>query len=273
MTFKEKLIAAALKNDSWLCVGLDPDLAKLPETIDRSITGITVFLKSIIDSTQDLVCAYKPNSAFYEQFGYEGMKLLETIIRYIPAEIPVILDAKRGDIGNTSGMYAKAAFELFGADAVTVNPYMGIDSVKPFTDYKDKAVFILCLTSNPSSGDFQKQKIENRGLLYELVAKAACRWNESGNIGLVIGATRPEELSRIRQLAGNDVPILIPGIGAQGGSLEAAMKNGSNSSKQLAIMNVSRSIIYASPEKDYAEQSRAEALRLVSAMRDLLNTD
>jgi orotidine-5'-phosphate decarboxylase len=274
MNFKEKLIKAALKNRSWLCVGLDPDINKLPSNITRSLSGIEEFLKAVIDATDDLICAYKPNSAFYEQFGAEGISLLKEIISYIPDHIPVILDAKRGDIGNTSKMYAAAAFDYLKADAITVNPYMGYDSIGPFLDYKDKGVITLCLTSNPSSSDFQKREaidIDNRPIpLYQMVARAALSWNKRDNIGLVVGATKPEELGDLRKLVGDSIPILIPGVGAQGGDLEMSLKNGSNADGQLAIINVSRSVLYASKDNDYAARSRENALALVSIIRSLL---
>jgi orotidine-5'-phosphate decarboxylase len=274
MNFKDKLISAALANKSWLCVGLDPDLSKLPANVDKSTSGIAEFLRNVIDSTKDLVCAYKPNSAFYEQFGSDGVSLLKEIVDYIPNDIPVILDAKRGDIGNTSRMYAVAAFDHLGVDAVTVNPYMGYDCVKPFLDYKDKGVVILCLTSNPSSNDFQKRLLstgDNKSnMLYQLVAKTALDWNDNSNVCLVVGATKPEELGELRQLVGDDIPILIPGVGAQGGDLENSLKNGANSQGQLAIINVSRSVLYASTDDDYADKSRANALQFVSKIRDLL---
>ncbi len=273
MKFKDKLLNKAIENKSWLCVGLDPDINKLPNEIDKNIVGVGKFLRSIIDATSDIVCAYKPNSAFYEQFGIEGVSLLREIISYVPDSIPVILDAKRGDIGNASRMYAVSAFDHLKADAITVNPYMGYDCVKPFLEYKDKGVIVLCLTSNPSSAEFQKRTISNKDCswaLYKLVAEKVLSWNEYGNIGLVAGATSPMELSEIREIIGDDIPILIPGVGAQGGDLEASLKMGSNSSGQLAIINVSRSALYASKESDYAEKSRTSALQLVSRMRSLL---
>jgi orotidine-5'-phosphate decarboxylase len=275
MRFKEKLAGAARKNQSWLCVGLDPELDKLPSNISRDIEGIESFLKSIIDSTADIVCAYKPNSAFFEQFGIEGSSLLKNIIAYIPDNIPVILDAKRGDIGNSSRMYAVSAFEYFKADAITANPYMGYDCLKPFFDYKDHGVFILCLTSNPSSSDFQKRIINSDKFttitLYEFIAEKAVSWNNNDNVGLVVGATSPVELSGIREIAGDNIPILIPGVGAQGGDLETAFDMGGNKAKEMAIINVSRSVIYASAESEYAEKARAKAMELVAKLRARMN--
>jgi orotidine-5'-phosphate decarboxylase len=274
MTFKDKLLRAAATNRSWLCVGLDPDPAKLPSTVSRDIGGMEIFLKNIIDSTSDLVCAYKPNSAFFEIFGGPGFELLKRIIEYVPDNIPVILDAKRADIGNTSKMYAQAAFDYLGADAITVNPYLGHDSLKPFLDYSDKGVIILCVTSNPSSSDFQKQPIAqlpgNRMMLYEKVASMACQWNTNSNVGLVVGATSPAELAAIRKSVGDDIPILIPGVGAQGGELESAFNAGSNSQGKLAIINVSRSVIYASSGDDCAEKAKEAATTLVDQIRKLI---
>lgn len=270
-SFNEKLLQAAQKNKSWLCIGLDPDIEKLPQNIPKNLDGTSSFLKSIIDATRDIVCAYKPNSAFYEAVGAPGIALLKDIIDYIPNKIPVILDAKRGDIGNTSRMYARFAFEYLGADAITVNPYMGYDCLKPFLDYNTKGVFILCLTSNPSSADFQKQVITGGDLaginIYELVARKAASWNENNNIGLVVGATSPEELGSVRRIVGEDIPILIPGVGAQGGDLESSLKQGSNSQGQLAIINVSRVVLYVSGGDDYADKARDVAMGLVGRMQ------
>ena len=274
MGFNDKLLKAAQDNNSWLCIGLDPDVEKLPGNVPKNISGIFSFLKSIIDATIDIVCAYKPNSAFYEALGIPGIELLKNVIDYIPEKVPVILDAKRGDIGNTSRMYARFAFDYLGADATTVNPYMGYDCLKPFLDYSTKGVFILCLTSNPSSSDFQKQVIANgdwAGInIYELVARKAVLWNHNGNVGLVIGATSPGELGSIRKIIGEDMLILIPGIGAQGGDLENSLKQGANSKGKWGIINVSRSVIYASVNDDFAERARDMALELVDRMRRVM---
>lgn len=270
MTFKDKLLNAAEKNKSWLCIGLDPDLNKLPSPIEKSPDGVFAFLKGVIDATQDLVCAFKPNSAFFERFGAAGMELLQKVISYVPETIPVILDAKRGDIGNTSRMYAIAAFEKLGADAITVNPYMGYDCVKPFIDYRDKGIFLLCLTSNQSSIDFQKKELSGGQLLYELVAEKAKAWDENSNIGLVVGATKPGELKDVRKLIGESMPILVPGVGAQGGDLEESLRNGGNSLGKLAIINVSRSVLYASKDENYADGSRRATLFLVNDIRKLV---
>jgi orotidine-5'-phosphate decarboxylase len=276
MTFKGKLLSAAAANKSWLCIGLDPDPEKMPSTLSRDIGGIEIFLKSIIDSTSDLVCAYKPNSAFFEIYGGPGIELLKRVIEYIPDNIPVILDAKRADIGNTSRMYARAAFDYLGADAITVNPYLGYDSLKPFLDYADKGIIILCVTSNPSSADFQKQTLGKNPadhiMLYEKVASLACQWNANNNVGLVVGATSPAELAAVRKLVGDEIPILIPGVGVQGGELQNALSAGSNGAGKLAIINVSRSVIYASSRDDYGAKARESAQLLIEQIRAVLSS-
>jgi orotidine-5'-phosphate decarboxylase len=251
MNFNEKLLSAAQTNKSWLCVGLDPEISKLPKSFGVGIDAILNFNKAIIDSTKDLVCAYKPNAAFYEAHGLDGWRLLYDTIRYIPSHIPVILDCKRGDIGNTSKMYAQAAFDSLGADAVTVNPYMGKDSVEPFLSFKDKGVFILCLTSNPSASELQRQTIagDNQELFLH-VARLIREWNTNGNAGIVVGATVASDLSGIRDIVGPDIPILIPGVGAQGGDLEQSIMLGSNARGEMAIINIARGVIYAGQDPD-----------------------
>lgn len=240
MKFQEKLNKASQKSNSLLCVGLDVDLSKIPEPF-----SLFSFNQKIIDETKDLVCAYKPNIAFYEMYGIKGISSLLKTIEYInQTGIPVILDAKRGDIGNSSIAYAKAVFEEFKADATTVNPYMGSDSVKPFLDHKDKGIFVLCLTSNPGAQDFQPP-------IYKEVAKRVKEWNKHGNCGLVVGATNPEELKEIRQIV-PDMPLLIPGIGAQGADLETVVKYGGKN----IIINASRSVIYARDPRAAAKSLR-----------------
>src|SRR3989339_302076 len=222
MKFVDHLDEAAKKNNSLLCVGLDVDLNKLPADLIKSEDPFFLFNKNIIDATRDLVCAYKPNSAFYEMYGLPGISSLMRTIDYIHEQgLPVILDAKRGDVGHSSAAYAKAAFQAFKSDAVTVNPYMGYDSVQPFIEYREKGVFILCLTSNAGFRDFQKSGSGEP--LYKSVARHVKEWDHFGNCGLVVGATKPEELKEIREIAG-DMPLLIPGVGAQDGDLAAAVK-------------------------------------------------
>jgi orotidine-5'-phosphate decarboxylase len=264
MKFVEKLLKISRKNQTLLCIGLDVNLDKVPPHILKSESPIFAFNKAIIDKTADLVCAFKPNMAFYEMLGAPGIEALKKTIEYVPDEIPVILDAKRGDIGGTASAYAKGIFEFFGADATTVNPFLGFDAVEPFLNYEDKGIFILCLTSNSGSADFQTSGSEP---LYKSIAKHAAAWNKKGNCGVVVGATNPEEqLKEIREIVGN-MPILIPGIGAQGGDLQSAIKYGTNKDRELAIINSSRAIIYASAKEDFADRAREEALKL----RDEIN--
>jgi len=272
MDFLQKLRNATHTNRSLLCVGLDPDPELMPGV------GILEFNRAIIDATSDLVCAYKPNLAFYEAFGVEGLKALEKTIAHIPDNIPIIGDAKRGDIGSTARAYARALFSTFGFDAATVNPYLGHDSLEPFIEYKDN-VFILCRTSNPGSAHFQDLLLSQESAmagksdkpLFEVVAQRAREWNTSGNIGLVVGATYPEELKRVRQIC-PEMPLLIPGIGAQGGDLAGAVRYGVDTQGEKAIISSSRQIIYAYREGsekgvDFALIARNAALKL----RDEIN--
>ena len=260
MNFVDNLLSISRRNQSLLCIGLDPDPDLLP------IDDVLEFNKAIVDATSDLVCAYKPNLAFYEAMGWKGMKILHNTVKYIPDAIPVIGDAKRGDIGNTSKAYAKALFDVMDFDAVTVNPYLGQDSLEPFLSYPDRGVFILCRTSNPGALDIQTLRCledgEGKGLpLFEVIALRARRWNTNGNVGLVVGATSPAELKRVRQMC-PDMPLLIPGVGAQGGDLEAAVLGGVNRRGEMAIINSGRQIIYASREKDFAVAARQAAIKL-----------
>lgn len=259
MGFKRKLRDSAERNNSLLCIGLDPDPDRLPAAIT-----VAQFNRAIIEATSDLVCAYKPNLAFYEADGLEGLRALEQTLAAVPADIPVIGDAKRGDIGNTARQYARAMFESFSFDAVTVNPYLGLDSVEPFIAYSAKCTFLLCRTSNPGAKDFQDLMILGQPL-YEHVAFKAREWNIHGNIGLVVGATYPQELARIRQLC-PDMPLLIPGVGAQGGDVEAVIRFGADAGGMNAIVNASRAVLYASKGADFAQAARNAALRLRDEM-------
>jgi len=264
MNFVEKLLGASRQNDSLVCVGLDPNPELMPSGI-----SILEFNKAIIDATADLVCAYKLNFAFYEVLGAEGFDILKSTVDYIPDNIPAIGDAKRGDIGNTAKAYAEAIFTQFGFDATTINPYLGFDSVEPFIQYKDRGIFILCRTSNPGSADFQSlsyQTGEQSSTLFELVAAKSSQWNRYGNIGLVIGATYPQELKTIRE-SYPDMPLLIPGIGTQGGDLEKAVLYGVDANGEKAIINSSRQIIFAAPDKDFARAARKATIEL----RDKIN--
>ena len=263
MRFTDKLLNISRKNNTLLCIGLDPDPELMP--------GVDVleFNKAIIEATSDLVCAYKPNLAFYEALGSEGLAILEKTVRYVPGDIPVIADAKRGDIGNTARAYARALFSIFGFDAATVNPYLGFDSIEPFINNQDKGVFILCRTSNPGATDFQNL-CTNGVPLYEVVAQKAREWNIYGNIGLVVGATYPEELKRVRSIC-PEMPLLIPGIGAQGGDLAAAVRYGADARGQKAIISVSRQILYASQDKDFARAARNTAREIRTQINDYRN--
>lgn len=250
MKFLEKLDRAVKKNNSLLCLGLDIDLNRIPSNLLKSDDPIFIFNQTIIDATRDLVCAYKPNMAFYEMYGVDGLSSLIKTIEYIQAtDIPVILDAKRGDVGHSSVAYAKAIFEVFKADATTVNPYLGHDSVEPFIEYRDKGVFILCLTSNIGFKDFQMSGTGEP--LYKSVVVHAKEWNHWGNCGLVVGATKPEQLKEIHEMV-PDMPLLIPGIGAQGGDLEASVKFGG----KRAILNASRSVLYAAKPQEETQKLR-----------------
>jgi orotidine-5'-phosphate decarboxylase len=260
MKFGDKLLNASRKNKSWLCIGLDPDPELMPGT------DVLQFNKAIIEATSDLVCSYKPNLAFYEALGIEGLAILEKTIKHVPGDIPVIGDAKRGDIGNTAGAYARALFRVWGFDAVTVSPYLGFDSIEPFIQYQDKGVFILCRTSNRGATDFQDLRTGDL-LLYEVVAQKAREWNTHGNIGLVVGATYPEELKKVRSFC-PEMPLLIPGIGAQGGDLASAVVYGADAQGGKAIISVSRQILYASREKDFAVAARNVAESIRSQIND-----
>lgn len=252
MKFVDQLDLAVEKNQSLLCVGLDIDLSRIPQKFLNSEDPIFLFNQEIIKATKDLVCAYKPNMAFYEMYGLYGLSALTKTIDFIhESGLPAILDAKRGDVGHSSAAYAKSIFQVFKADATTVNPYLGHDSVQPFLEYQEKGIFVLCLTSNVGFRDFQIAGTDEP--LYKSVARHVKEWNHYGNCGLVVGATKPEELKEIRELVG-DMPILIPGVGAQGGDLEASVKYGG----KRAIINASRSILYSSNPKAEAKKLRDE---------------
>jgi len=267
MNFIKAIESSWEGKNSLLCVGLDPDLKKMPDHILKMDEPIFEFNRAIVDATADLVCAYKPQIAYYSAFRAE--KQLENTIDYIHSnhpEIPVILDAKRGDIGSTAGMYAREAFERYQADAVTVNPYMGGDTLEPFLRYKDKGVVILCRTSNPGAGDIQDLESGGKKIYRIIAARASGEWNCNGNVILVVGATYPDELMEIRTIVG-DMPLLVPGIGAQGGDVEKAVTKGRDSKGAGMIINSSRGIIYAGAGENFAETARAAAVEL----RDEIN--
>lgn len=265
MNATQKIKEIQEKTGSILCIGMDLDRKRMPQSHNSTIKGMYDFAMKIIDATSDIVAAYKPNLAFYEELGAEGFSLLEKIIKKIPGENVIIADGKLGDIGNTAQHYAAAVFERLGADWVTLNPYMGYDAIRPFLDYQGKGAFILCLTSNTGSRDFQLMHVVNKPI-YMHVAEKVSYWNKENNLGLVVGATHPNQLADIRSVAG-EMPILVPGVGAQGGDLEKAVKGGTNNFKQPALINVSRSVLYASQEDNFAEAARAE----VEKLNDLIN--
>lgn len=263
------------KQGKFLCLGLDPDLSKLPQHLLNQMhmsDGALVFEfnRNIILNTFDLVLAYKPNIAFYEGLGADGFDVLNKTIRVIrdaDPKIPIILDFKRGDIGNTNIGYVDLAFNELGVDAVTLSPYMGKASLEPFLELHDKGAIIICKTSNPESGEFQDLNT-SEGLLYEVVAKrVANNWNKNGNCALVVGATYPADLKKVRELAGN-MPILIPGIGKQGGDLIESVKAGLNLHGDGIIINSSRDILYASSGEDYALKARERAELVSNQIRD-----
>ncbi len=270
MSVVRNLLKIQQKNRSMICLGLDLDPRKVPAEHAGSTKGLFDFVHRIIDATSDLVCAYKPNLAFYESLGAEGMSLLRLIRDRIPEELPVILDGKRGDIPNTAQFYAEALFDRLRADWVTINPYLGYDSIRPFLDYKDKGVFVVCLTSNAGAKDFQMIEVEGKPL-YQIVAEKVSFWNKDQNCGLVAGATHPDQLRSLRAIA-EEMPILIPGVGAQGGSLEEAATIGTDGFRKPAVINVSRSVLYASSEKDFAQRARQELERLNAAVNALRNS-
>lgn len=267
MSADKKLRKVQQAHKSVLCLGLDLDPKKMPQDYSGNLKGMFEFAHRVIDATSDLVCAYKPNLAFYEHHGPDGLALLKLIRDRIPEDIPVILDGKRGDIGNSSAHYAAALFEDLGADWITINPYMGYDSMRPFLERKDKGSFVLCLTSNAGSRDFQLLEVEGRPL-YKIVAEKINYWNKDGNCGLVVGATHSEQLTELREIAG-DMPLLIPGVGAQGGSLEKAVLGGTANFTKPAVINVSRSVLYASNDKDFAQRARQELQKLNSVVNSV----
>lgn len=270
-TFNQQLQSAWASQGSMLCVGFDPDPKRLPPALQGKPEGIFEFCREIADATADLVCAFKPQFAYFASQRAEMQ--LEKLIKHLKekySHIPVILDSKRGDIGSTADHYAMEAFERYGADAITVNPYMGFDTIEPYLKHTGKGVIVLCRTSNPGGSDLQFLNVSPNGQpLYLHVAKlAAQQWNSSGQISLVVGATFPEEIAKVRAIVG-DMPLLIPGIGAQGGDIDATVKAGAISNKPGTgmIINSSRAILYASSGSDFAEAARAVALNTRDALK------
>lgn len=272
---RSEIFAQIKKKQSYLCIGLDTDITKIPKHLLKFDDPVFEFNKQIIDATQSFCVAYKPNLAFYESLGPKGLESLKKTVDYIPSGIFTIADAKRGDIGNTSKMYAKAFFEQYNFDAVTVAPYMGSDSVKPFLEFKDKWVIVLALTSNEGAKDFQYLQLKNdpspndRGVssaekLFEKVISTVMDWGTADNLMFVVGATRADMLSEIREIA-PDHFLLVPGVGAQGGSLEEVSKHGMNAQCGLFV-NSSRQIIYAGNGADFATLAAKEAEKVQKEM-------
>lgn len=260
MTFQEKLDHITDKNNSLVCVGLDPEFEKLPDAIKNLAYPQVEFNKKIIDATHDLVCCYKPNSAFYEALGAEGIENLKQTCDYIRKaypEIPILLDAKRADIGNTNKGYVSFAFDYLKVDAITLHPYLGGEAIKPFLDRADKGCIVLCRTSNPGAGELQDLKINGEPLYKHVARKVANEWDANKNCMLVVGATYPEELKEIRGIA-PDMTFLIPGIGAQGGDVEKTVENGLRSDKKGLIISSSRGITFAESPRDEAMKLRDE---------------
>ena len=259
MTFIAALSAAWQANNSLLCVGLDPDPAKFPAHLKGRPDAILEFCKTIVDATADVVCSFKPQIAYFAAHRAEDQ--LQDLIAHIHARhpgVPVILDAKRGDIGSTAEQYAVEAFERYRADALTVNPYMGKDSVEPYLAYKDKGVILLCRTSNPGGSDLQFLDVGGKKL-YEHVAEIIARdWNVTGQCALVVGATFPGEIARVREIVG-EMPLLVPGIGAQGGDVEATLKAGKTAAGTGLMINSSRAILYAGQDENFAAAARQVA--------------
>lgn len=260
MNFTTRLLQSQKKSNSLLCIGLDTDVAKLPGFLKTHENPQYEFNRRIIEATSDIVCAYKINTAFYEAEGERGWRAMRETLQRIPSPVISIADAKRGDIGNSSERYARIFLDELRFNAVTVNAYMGKDSVAPFIQSGEQCAFILAVTSNPGARDFQYLKIGGN-FLYEKIIAAGLEWNVKKNVGFVIGATKPKELQSVRKKA-PAVPLLIPGVGTQGGSVETAVHYGCNNKGYLAIINASRSILYASNSENFAETARAEALKL-----------
>jgi orotidine-5'-phosphate decarboxylase len=267
MNFIDMLNARWRSADTLLCVGLDPDPARFPAHLRNRPDAILEFCRAIVDATADLACAFKPQIAYFASMRAEDQ--LERLIAHIRArhpEVPVILDAKRGDIGSTAEHYAREAFERYAAHAVTLSPYMGFDSIEPYLAYPDRGAFLLCRTSNAGGSDLQMLDVGGERLFERVARLTASTWNRNGQLGLVVGATFPGELARVRSLVG-ELPLLVPGIGAQGGDVEASVKAGQTTRGVGMVVNSSRAILYAGKDEDFADRARAVA----QATRDEIN--
>ncbi|GAC1314926.1 MAG: orotidine-5'-phosphate decarboxylase [Chloroflexota bacterium] len=267
--FADRLRAAVRRNQSLLCVGLDPSAERLPGAFAGQPANrwMVPFVRGIAEATADLACCFNPNVAFYEAAGLPGQIALREILKTLPKDVPVLLDAKRGDIGTTSQAYTQAVFDDLGVDAVTVSPYLGGDALESFFARRDKGVFVLCKTSNAGSGELQDELLADGAPVYQHIARRALSWDRYGTLGLVVGATYPEQLAAVRRLA-PEVPLLVPGVGAQAGDLAGAVLAGLDARGEGILVNASRSIMYASQGLDWQAAARAEAERL----RDSINT-
>ncbi|WP_211443519.1 orotidine-5'-phosphate decarboxylase [Collimonas humicola] len=271
MTFIEKLSAAWRTNNSLLCVGLDPDIAKFPAHLQQQPDAIYTFCKEIIDATAATACAFKPQIAYFSAMRAEDQ--LEAICAYLRENhpnIPIVMDAKRGDIGATAEQYAREAFERYGADAVTVSPYMGFDSVAPYLEWKDRGAIVLCRTSNAGGSDLQFLTVDGVPLYQHVARLVAEKWNTNGQCGLVVGATFPQELAQVRSIIG-DMPLLVPGVGAQGGDIQATVHAGKTANGMGMMINSSRAILYAKPDLAAGEDFAQAAKRVAQETRDAIN--
>ena len=273
MNFRAKLSAAWQRHDSLLCVGLDPDLKRFPAHLKGRPDAVLAFCKGIVDATADLACAFKPQIAYFAAARAEDQ--LQDLIAYIHEKhpsVPVVLDAKRGDIGATAQQYAREAFERYNADALTVNPYMGYDSVEPYLEFSDRGLIVLCRTSNPGGSDLQFMQVDGRPLYQHVARLVAEKWNRNGQCGLVVGATFPGELAQVRAIVG-DMPLLVPGIGAQGGDIAATVAAGRDSHGAGMMINSSRAILYAQPLAGSGETFDQAARRVACETRDAINRE
>jgi orotidine-5'-phosphate decarboxylase len=271
VTFIKKLSGAWDTNNSLLCVGLDPDVGKFPSHLQANPDAITVFCKAIIDATADMACAFKPQIAYFAAQRAENQ--LEEICAYLRLaypHIPIVLDAKRGDIGATAEQYAREAFERYGADAVTVNPYMGFDSIAPYLEWPDRGAIVLCRTSNPGGSDLQFLSVDGKPLYQHVAQLVAQKWNRNGQCALVVGATFPGELAQVRALVGA-MPLLVPGIGAQGGDIQATVEAGKTINGNGMMISSSRAILYAKPDTSTSEDFALAARRVAQETRDAIN--
>jgi orotidine-5'-phosphate decarboxylase len=273
VSFTEKLSSAWRTRNSLLCVGLDPDVSKFPADLRAQPDAIFAFCKAIVDATADAACCFKPQIAYFAALRAEDQ--LEALCSHIRAhhpDLPVVLDAKRGDIGATAEQYAREAFERYGADAVTVNPYMGADSVAPYLEWQDRGVIVLCRTSNPGGSDLQFMQVDGQPLYQHVARLVAEKWNRNGQCGLVVGATFPQELAEVRAIVG-DMPLLVPGIGAQGGDIAATVAAGRDRDGAGMMIKSSRAILYAQPLPGSGETPAQAARRLAFETRDAINRE